>query len=74
MNERIDKLICEQLGVEDFTDESTFEELGADSLDLVGLTMALEDEFDIEVPDNLAGDVHTVGDMRQLLADRLDGG
>ncbi len=55
--ERVTKLVCEQLGVkeEEVTSEASFvEDLGADSLDTVELVMALEEEFETEIPDEEA--------------------
>ncbi|HCC45666.1 MAG TPA: acyl carrier protein, partial [Gammaproteobacteria bacterium] len=55
--ERVTKLVCEQLGVkeEEVTPEASFvEDLGADSLDTVELVMALEEEFETEIPDEEA--------------------
>lgn len=63
--EKVRKIIVEQLGVEDdeVTLESSFiDDLGADSLDIVELIMALEEEFDIEIPDSEAEKISTVGD------------
>jgi acyl carrier protein len=63
--EKIKKIIVEQLGVEesDIAIESSFiEDLGADSLDIVELIMALEEEFEIQIPDNDAEKIATVGD------------
>ncbi len=61
--EKVRAIIAEQLGVdeEDVTPETTFEELNADSLDIVELIMALEEEFDIEIPDEEAEKIQTVG-------------
>jgi acyl carrier protein len=62
--EKVKKIIVEQLGVEDeeVTMESSFiDDLGADSLDIVELIMALEEEFDIEIPDSEAEKIATVG-------------
>ena len=64
--EKVKKVIMEQLGVSDsaITLEASFiDDLGADSLDIVELIMALEEEFDIEIPDNDAEKVATVGDV-----------
>ena len=61
--ERVTKLVCEQLGVkeEEVTLESSFvEDLGADSLDTVELVMALEEEFETEIPDEEAEKITTV--------------
>ena len=63
IEERVKKIIVEQLGVkeEDVKPEASFvEDLGADSLDTVELVMALEEEFDIEIPDEEAEQITTV--------------
>jgi acyl carrier protein len=63
---RVKEIICEQLGVseEEVTPEASFiEDLGADSLDLVELVMALEEEYDIEVSDEDAEKIRTVRDV-----------
>lgn len=64
VEERVKKIIAEQLGVEEdeVTTEASFvEDLGADSLDTVELVMALEEEFSIEIPDEDAEKILTVG-------------
>ena len=64
VDERVNKIIAEQLGVEEeeVTLEAHFvEDLGADSLDTVELVMALEEEFEIEIPDEDAEKILTVG-------------
>ena len=64
--ERIRKIIADQLGAdeEEITMDSTFiEDLGADSLDVVELVMAIEDEFDMEIDEDEAEDISTVGDV-----------
>jgi len=64
VDERVKKIIGEQLGVEEdeVTSEASFvEDLGADSLDTVELVMALEEEFGIEIPDEDAEKILTVG-------------
>ncbi len=61
--DRVKKIVCEQLGVKDeeVTNESSFvEDLGADSLDTVELVMALEEEFETEIPDEEAEKITTV--------------
>jgi acyl carrier protein len=61
--DRVKKIVCEQLGVKDeeVTNESSFvEDLGADSLDTVELVMALEEEFETEIPDDEAEKITTV--------------
>jgi len=63
IEERVCKLVCEQLGVkeEEVTLEASFvEDLGADSLDTVELVMALEEEFETEIPDDEAEKITTV--------------
>ena len=64
--ERIKNIIVEQLSVspEEVTPEASFiEDLGADSLDIVELIMALEEEYDIEIPDEDAEKIQTVNDV-----------
>ena len=63
VQERVKKIIVEQLGVGDdqVTSEASFvDDLGADSLDTVELVMALEEEFDIDIPDEAAEKITTV--------------
>lgn len=63
VDERVKKIVVEQLGVkeEEVTQEASFvDDLGADSLDTVELVMALEEEFEIEIPDEAAEKITTV--------------
>jgi acyl carrier protein len=63
IEERVKKIVVEQLGVkeEEVSNESSFvDDLGADSLDTVELVMALEEEFDTEIPDEDAEKITTV--------------
>jgi acyl carrier protein len=63
IEERVCKIVCEQLGVkeEEVTPEASFvDDLGADSLDTVELVMALEEEFETEIPDEDAEKITTV--------------
>lgn len=63
VEERVKKIVVEQLGVKDdeVTTESSFvDDLGADSLDTVELVMALEEEFECEIPDEEAEKITTV--------------
>ncbi len=72
--EKVKSIIVEQLGVTDtsVTMEASFiDDLGADSLDIVELIMALEEEFDIEIPDSDAEKVVTVGDVVDYIKDHV---
>lgn len=72
--EKVKKIIVEQLGVSEtsVTDEASFiDDLGADSLDIVELIMALEEEFDIEIPDSEAEKVATVGDVVEYIKNHV---
>ena len=61
---KVHDIIQHQLDVEDFSNESHLQEdLNADSLDLIELTMALEEAFDIDIPDEVAEKLNTVGDV-----------
>ena len=63
IEERVKKIVCEQLGVKEDEVKSTssfVDDLGADSLDTVELVMALEEEFDTEIPDEEAEKITTV--------------
>lgn len=63
--DRVKKVVVEELGVkeEEVVEAASFtEDLGADSLDVVELVMALEDEFGIDIPDEEVGEIKTVGD------------
>jgi acyl carrier protein len=67
---RVMKIVSEQLGVtiDKVTKDSAFvEDLGADSLDTVELVMALEEEFDMEIPDEASEKIKTVGDTIQYI-------
>ncbi|MDJ0930839.1 acyl carrier protein [Breoghania sp.] len=68
--ERVKKIVIEHLGVdaEKVTDNASFiDDLGADSLDNVELVMAFEEEFGVEIPDDAAEAVQTVGDAVSFL-------
>ncbi len=73
--EKVKEVISEQLDVEDvdsITTETTFiDDLGADSLDIVELIMALEEEFDMEIPDSDAEKVVTVGDVVEYIKENV---
>ena len=70
MLEKMKEIIAEQLGVEEdeiTLDTSFKEDLGADSLDLFELTMALEEEYDIEIPAEELEEIETVTDVVEYL-------
>ena len=72
--EKIKDIIVEQLGVTENTitmEASFIDDLGADSLDIVELIMALEEEFDLEIPDADAEKVVTVGDVVDYIKDHV---
>lgn len=73
MDDKIKKIIEEQLGVEGEkikVEASFIDDLGADSLDIVELVMAMEEEYDIEIPDEDAEKLKTVGDVVNYLKDK----
>lgn len=68
--EKIKEVIVEQLGVEEDAvklDTSFIDDLGADSLDIVELIMALEEEFDLQIPDSEAEKIMTVNDVVEYI-------
>ena len=72
--DRVRAIIAEQLGVklEEVTDAASFiEDLGADSLDTVELVMALEEEFGIEIPDEDAEKMSSVGDSIKYIETKI---
>jgi acyl carrier protein len=74
MVEKVKDIIVEELGVEreKLTSEASFmEDLGADSLDTVELVMAFEKEFDIDIPDEDAEKLRTVGDAMNYLHEKI---
>ncbi len=73
VDEKIKGIIAEQLGVkpEEVTPQASFiDDLGADSLDTVELVMALEEEFGIEIPDEDAEKMTTVGDAVKYIEEK----
>ena len=67
LKEKIDNIIEEQLGLPVSSSSDLFvEDLGADSLDLVELVMAFEEEFGVDIPDETAESIRTVGDVYKL--------
>jgi len=74
LEEKVKDIIVEELGVERdklTADASFMEDLGADSLDTVELVMAFEKEFDIDIPDEEAEKLRTVGQALQYLHDKM---
>jgi len=70
--EKVKRIIVDQLGVaaEDVLDAASFvEDLGADSLDIVELIMALEEEYDVEISDEDAEKIQTVGDATRYIVE-----
>jgi acyl carrier protein len=73
LEERVKNLICDQLAVEadKITPTASFiEDLGADSLDIVELVMQMEEEFDLDIPDEDAEKMKTVGDVVKYIASK----
>ncbi|MEB3356478.1 MAG: acyl carrier protein [Synechococcales bacterium] len=71
--QKVKKIVCEQLGVDEaeVKPEASFaNDLGADSLDTVELVMALEEEFDIEIPDEAAENIATVQAAVDYISDK----
>lgn len=74
--DKIRQIIADQLGVkkEEVTDNAKFvDDLGADSLDTVELVMALEEEFGVEIPDEEAEKLATVGDALRYIEEKAGG-
>jgi acyl carrier protein len=74
VTEKVKKMIVEQLGVSEaevIPEAKFIDDLGADSLDIVELIMALEDEYGIEIPDEDAEKMETVGDAIKYIEDHL---
>lgn len=73
--DRVKKVICEELGVQEseVVETASFtEDLGADSLDVVELVMAFEEEFSIDIPDDDVPNLRTVGEAVKYIEEKLD--
>ena len=74
LEERVVDIIVDQLGIsrDEVVPEASFiDDLGADSLDIVELVMAMEEEFDVEIPDEDAERIQTIGDAIAYLREKL---
>ena len=74
--DRVKKIVVEHLGVdaEEVTPQANFiDDLGADSLDIVELVMAFEEEFGVEIPDDAAEKIMTVGDAVSYISEHQEG-
>lgn len=72
--DKIRALVSEQLGVDPAVlnaEANILEDLGADSLDVIELVMAIEEAFDIEISDEDAESIRTIGDVEKYVADKL---
>ncbi len=77
VEDKVKSIIAEQLGVEasEVTEAASFtDDLGADSLDIVELVMAMEEKFDVEISDDDAEKIQTIGDALSYLKERVNTG
>jgi acyl carrier protein len=76
LSKKVNSIIGEKLGVSDSTslvpEANLLDDLGADSLDVVEVVMALEEEFNIEVPDKDVESIRTIGDIVQYVGARIE--
>ena len=73
--EKVKSILIDQLDVEEekVTPEASIaDDLGADSLDIFDLVMSLEEEFDLEIPDDQVENIKTVGDIVKYIEDNID--
>lgn len=73
VEEKVKEIISEQLEVaaDRLTTETTFEEIDADSLDIVELVMVLEEEFDLEISDHEIEEINTIGDIVNFIESKI---
>ena len=72
--EKVKKIIVDQLDIEEgiiTMDSVIIEDLGADSLDVVDIIMSLEEEFDMEIPDEQVENIKTIGDIVKYIEENL---
>lgn len=72
--EKVKEMLCEQLDVEEekvTAESSIVDDLGADSLDVVDMIMSLEEEFDVEIPDEDVENMKTVGDVVKYIENKI---
>ena len=72
--EKVKKIIVDQLDIEEGTitmDSVIIEDLGADSLDVVDIIMSIEEEFDMEIPDEKVENIKTIGDIVKYIEGNL---
>lgn len=73
--EKVREILCDQLDVEEAQvtmEASITDDLGADSLDVVDLVMSIEEEFDLEFPDEEVENIKTVGDIVKYIESKID--
>ena len=73
--DKVKELIVDQLDVEEDavkTESVIIDDLGADSLDVVDLVMSIEEEFDIEIPDEAVEGIKTVGDIVKYIENKVE--
>ena len=73
--EKVREILCDQLDVEEeqvTLDASITDDLGADSLDVVDLVMSIEEEFDLEFPDEEVENIKTVGDIVKYIESKVE--
>jgi acyl carrier protein len=73
IQDKVKSIVAEQLeiDIDSLTMETTFEEIDADSLDIVELVMALEEEFELEISDQEIENIKTVGDIVKYIEPRI---
>lgn len=71
INSQLTTILTDQFGVpaDEITEDATFEALGLDSLDLVEVTLVIDEELGIRIPDERLGDIETTGDAVNVLID-----